>query len=47
MNYAIETFNGHVLVALPEGRFPVDTGSPRSFARTGSATFGGLANGSI
>ena len=28
MNYAIEAFDGHVLVALPEGHFLVDTGSP-------------------
>ena len=41
MEYAIETFDGHVLVALPEGRFLVDTGSPLSFARTGRATLGG------
>ena len=47
MNYATGMFDGHVLAALPEGRFPVDTGSPRSFARTGRATLGGLANGSI
>ena len=41
MNYAIEAFDGHVLVALPEGRFLIDTGSPLSFARTRRATFGG------
>ena len=35
MDYAIGTFKGHVPVALPEGRFLVDTGSPLSFARTG------------
>ena len=28
MDYAIGTFGGRVLVALREGRFPVDTGSP-------------------
>ncbi len=43
MKCAIGTFDGHVPVALPEGRFPVDTGSPRSFARTGRAAFGGGA----
>ncbi len=43
MNYAIEPFDGHVLVALPEGRFLVDTGSPQSFARSGRATFGETA----
>ena len=43
MNYAIEAFDGHVLVALPDGRFLIDTGSPLSFARTGRATFGGTA----
>ena len=42
MNYAIEAFDGHVLVALPEGRFLIDTGSPLSFARTRRATFGGM-----
>ena len=35
MEYATETFDGHVPVALPEGRFPADTGSPPSFARPG------------
>ena len=40
MNYSIEPFDGHALVALPEGRFLVDTGSPQSFARAGRATFG-------
>ena len=35
MNYAIGTFDGRVPVALPEGRFPVDTGSPPCFARIG------------
>ncbi len=35
MNYAIGTFGGRVLVALPEGRFPVDKGSPPDFARPG------------
>ena len=43
MKYAIELFDGHVLVALPEGRFLVDTGSPGSFARSGRITFGGTA----
>ena len=42
MNYAIELFDGHVLVALPEGRFLIDTGSPLSFARTGRVSFGGM-----
>ena len=39
MNYAIGTFGGHVPVALPEGRFPVDTGSPRA-SPGGRAAFG-------
>ena len=42
MKYAIELFDGHVLVALPEGRFLIDTGSPLSFARTGRVSFGGM-----
>ncbi len=28
MNCAIGTFDGRVTAALPEGRFPVDTGTP-------------------
>ena len=33
MKCAIGTFDGHVPVALPEGRFPIGTGSPLGFAR--------------
>ena len=35
MEPAIGTFGGRVPVALPEGRFPVDKGSPPGFARIG------------
>ena len=31
MNYATGMFDGHVPVALPEGRFLVDTGSSPGF----------------
>ena len=40
MKCAIGTFDGRVPAARPEGRFPVDTGFPPSFARTGRAAFG-------
>lgn len=35
---------GHMFVDLPEGRFIVDTGSPRSFGDAGTATYGGRAH---
>jgi len=45
MTYEIAEFDGHMIIAIDEGRFLVDTGSPTSFARGRLVSFGGTSAG--